>query len=77
MDEVLLVGIGELLRLVMFDLGKDDGGEGAGAGAGGGSVFGEDGSAVGYAGAVGCVSELLVRSHTAIGSLEEGRGRGG
>ena len=30
MDEILVVGVGELLRCSVVDLGKDEGGEGGG-----------------------------------------------
>ena len=39
-DEVLVVGVGQLLRLGVVDLGEDEGGEGGGLGGGGGGVFG-------------------------------------
>ena len=48
-DEILVVGVGELLRRVVGDLGQDDGGEAAGAGGGGDGVLGEDGVFVGDA----------------------------
>lgn len=51
-DEVLVVGVGELLRGAVVDFGEDEGGEGGGLGGGRGGVFGEDGGAVGDAGAV-------------------------
>ena len=50
MDEFVLVGVSELLRRVVLDLGEDDGGETGGGGSGGGGVLGEDGVLVGDAG---------------------------
>jgi len=43
------VGVGKLLRRVMFDLGKDYGSERGGLGGGGCGVLGEDCRPVGYA----------------------------
>lgn len=51
-DVVLVVGVGELLRLVVRNFGEDERGETGGCGGGGGGVFGKDGGAVGYAGTV-------------------------
>lgn len=51
-DEVLVVGVGQLLRGAVVDFGEDEGGEGGGLGGGRGGVFREDGGAVGDAGAV-------------------------
>jgi hypothetical protein len=51
------MGVGELLGLVVGDLGQDDGGEGGGGGGGGswGGMFGEDRGAMGYTRALdGC-----------------------
>lgn len=39
-DEVLIVGVGQLLGLVVGYLGEDDGGETGGGAGGGGGVFG-------------------------------------
>lgn len=54
MDEVLAMGVGELLRGRMGDLGKDERGEGRGLRAGGRGVLGEDCGVVGDAGAEDC-----------------------
>jgi hypothetical protein len=48
-DVVSALGVGELLRGGMVDLGEDDGGEGGSLGAAGGCVLGEDGGVVGDA----------------------------
>lgn len=50
--KVVLVGVGQLLRGVVLNLGQDGGGEGGrGAGrGGGGGVFGQDGRGVRDAG---------------------------
>ena len=45
-DVVVAVGVGELLRGVVADLGEDEGGEGGGLGGGRGGAFGEDGGVV-------------------------------
>lgn len=50
MDEVVVVGVGELLGGCVSDLRQDEGGEGGGLGGGRGSVFTEDGGVVGNAG---------------------------
>lgn len=59
------MGVGELLRLVVADLGEDNGSEGRGGARGctWGRVFGEDGCAVGDAGAVN-LGEWLVGDDT-------------
>lgn len=51
MDEVLVVGVGELLGLRVVDFGQNERGEGGGLRGGRGGVFGEDGGAVCDAGA--------------------------
>lgn len=68
MHEETLVSVGELLRLVVADLGEDDGGEGRGGARGCAwrRVFGEDGCAVGDAGAV-YLGEWLVGDDTIEG----------
>jgi len=45
-DEVRVVGVGELLSCCVGDLGEDKGGEGRGLGGCGGGVFAEDGVVV-------------------------------
>ena len=52
-DLVVAVGVGELLRGAVLDLGEDEGGERRGLGRGRGDALGEDGRAVGDAGAEG------------------------
>lgn len=49
MDVEVVVGVGEFLRAVVFDLWENEGGEGGGGAGGGGGVFGEDGRVMGYA----------------------------
>ena len=52
MDEILVVGVGQLLGFGVVDFGEDDRGERRGAGGCGRGVFSQDRSAVGDAGAV-------------------------
>ena len=60
MDEILVVGVGQLLRFVVVDFGEDKRGKRRGTGRRGRGVFGQDCSAVGDTGAVSVV--LLVLS---------------
>jgi hypothetical protein len=55
-DVKVVVRVRELLRRVMFDLWKDERGQGGCCGGGGGCVFGEDGGVMGYA----CAGSMLV-----------------
>lgn len=50
-DVVVAVGVGQLLRGGVVNLGEDERGEGGGLAGGRGGAFGEDGGVVGYAGA--------------------------
>ena len=59
MDEVLVVGVGQLLGFGVVDLRENDGGERRGAGRCGGSVFSQDCSAVGDARAVTVIALVL------------------
>ena len=52
MNVVLVVGIGEFLGFVVGDFREDEGGEAGSCRGGGCRVLGQNGSAVGYAGAV-------------------------
>lgn len=49
MDVVVAVGVGELLRRIVGDFGKDEGGEGRGLGRGRRGALGQDGAVVCYA----------------------------
>ena len=59
MDEVLVVGVGQLLRFGVVDLGEDERGKRRGAGRGGRGVFCQDCSAVGDTGAVKVILLVL------------------
>ena len=75
MDEILVVGVGQLLRFGVVDLGEDEGGKRRGAGGCGGGIFCQDCRAVCDAGAVVAVV-LAVPGQGRNGVLEK-RSRGG
>ena len=62
MDVVGAMGVGELLRGRVVDLGEDERGEGGRLGRGGGGALGEDGGVVSDAGAVGEVVVVSILS---------------
>ena len=59
MDEVLVMGVGQLLRFRVVDFGEDERGKRRGAGRCGRGVFGQDCSAVGDTGAVTVILLVL------------------